>query len=148
MLGRIVERDRVIEMGASLCEVPGMQERQTHDAAPDHEGPGRALFFRQRRKLGGERTHHVAVEGDKVRDPHAIENGEQQHGIFSRLSESVRSFDEKTRPVDGGSGLWRRIASQMKQRRYELHLELDLIVAERWRAWQGRDQVERARQLF
>ena len=111
MLGRIVEPDRVIEMGASLCEVPGMQEGQTHMAMPDHERASRALLFRQRQKLGGELTHHVAVEGDKVRDPQAIKNGEQQEGIFRRLSESLRSFDEKTRPVDGGSGFRRCIAA-------------------------------------
>ena len=134
MFRRIVKRDRAIEMGSSVCDVPGMEEGQTHLAMRDHGRPCRALLFRQPRKLDGQLTHHVAVEGDKVCDPQAVKNGEQQKRIFRRLSESLRLFNQKTRPVHGGSGFGRRIAAKVEERGDELDLKLYLLAAQRGRA--------------
>src|SRR5271165_3229855 len=115
---------------------------------PDHEWPGRALSFRQRQKSDGKLTHHVTVERDKVRDPQAVKDGEQQERIFRRLSESLGLFDQETRALDRGSGFGRRVAANVEERGYKLHLKLDLIAAQCGCAWQGRDQVERASELF
>ena len=72
-----------------------MKEGQTHLAMADHQRASRALCLGQRQKLGGKLSHHVAVEGDKVRDPKAIKDREQQQGIFRRLSARVRLFDQQ-----------------------------------------------------
>src|SRR5262249_8878995 len=115
---------------------------------PDHERRSCTLLIRQSQKLHGKLAHHVAVEGDKVRDPMAVKNREQQQWIFRRLSERFSLFEEETRPVHGGSGFWRRVAADMKKWGYEFHLKLNLQATHVGRAWQGRDHVECAFELF
>src|SRR5271157_3798331 len=115
---------------------------------PDHEWPCRALFFRQRQELDGKLARHVAVERDKVRDPQAVKDGEQQQRIFRRLSERLRLFNQQASALDRCSRFWRRVAPDMEEGGYKLHLKLDLIATQRGCAWQSRDQVERASELF
>ena len=95
MRSRLVEHDRLVEMRSSISDVPGMEERQTHLAMPVHERRGRALLLSQRQKLDGEFLRHVAIEGDKVRNPKAIKDREQQQRVFGRLSKRVRLFNQR-----------------------------------------------------
>ena len=62
---------------------------------PNHERDPCALLLGQRQKLNGKLVHHVAIEGDKVCDPKAIKNREQQQGIFRNLPEFVRLFNQR-----------------------------------------------------
>jgi hypothetical protein len=134
MLRRIVKRNRLIEMSSRVYDVSRVQEGQTHLAMPDHDRPGHALRLRQRQKLDGKFTHHVAIEGDKIRDPQAVKNGVQQQGIFRELAELARAFNQRTRSLDGSSGFRCGVAADMQERRYQLHVKLDLIAAQRGRA--------------
>src|SRR5262249_22131320 len=87
MLGIVVERKRAIEMRSPICDIPCMQQGQTHGAMPKHQRSRRALLFCEGQELDRKLAHHVAVERYKVRDPQAVKNGKQQQWIFGRLSE-------------------------------------------------------------
>src|SRR6516162_3710591 len=95
-----------------------------------HERPGRSLLIREGHELPGKVTHHVAVERHKVSDPKAVENGEQQQWIFRRLSACLGLFDQKTRPLHGGPGFWRRVAAGVEERGYECNLEFDFFATQ------------------
>ena len=134
MFPRIVKRDRAIEMGSRFCDVPAMQQGQAHEAMPYHKRSGGILLLRERQELSGKLKRNLAVELDKLRDPQAVKDGEQQQRIFRGLSERARLFHQRARPLDRGSGFWRRVAPDMQERGYELHVKFDLIAAQRGRA--------------
>ena len=91
---------------------------------------------------------YVAIEGDKVRNPKTIKDREQQQGIFGRFSERMRLFNQRARPLDRSSGFRRRVTADMQERRYQLHVKLDLLAPKRRRARQGCDHVERTSKLL
>ena len=64
-------------MSSPICDIPCMQQGQTHEAMPKHQRSRRALLFCEGQELDRKLTHHVAVEGYKVRDPNAVKNGKQ-----------------------------------------------------------------------
>ena len=97
MLGRIVKRDRPIEMRSAFRDVSRKQQGNAHEAMPDHERDCRALFLGERQELRRKIAHHVAIERHEVRDPEAIEDREQQQRVFGRLSERFSLLDQQTR---------------------------------------------------
>src|SRR5262245_4423731 len=148
MLGRIVERNRAIQMRSPIYDVPCMQQGQAHEAMPHHEGPRRFLLICKGQELDSKLTHHVAVERDKVRDPKAVENREQQQWIFRRFSERFSLLDQQTCPLHGRPGFQRRVAADMEEWGYECNLKLDFFATQGGRGGQGRDLVERTPELF
>src|SRR5262249_51193226 len=115
---------------------------------PHHEGPRRFLLICKGQKLDSKLTHHVAVERDKVRDPKAVENREQQQWIFRRFSERFSLLDQQTCPLHGRPGFQRRVAADMEEWGYECNLKLDFFATQGGRGGQGRDLVERTPELF
>src|SRR5215469_10692131 len=115
---------------------------------PHHEGPRRRLLVCEGQELGSKLTHHVAIERDKVGDPKAVENREQQQWIFRRLSERFSLFDQQTCPLHGRPRFRRRVASDMEEWGYECNLKLDFFATQGGRGGQDRDLVERTLELF
>src|SRR5215475_10271856 len=115
---------------------------------PHHEGPRRFLLICKGQKLDSKLTHHVAVERDKVRDPKAVENREQQQWIFRRFSERFSLLDQQTCPLHGRPGFQRRVAADMEEWGYECNLKLDFFATQGGRGGQGCDLVERTPELF
>jgi hypothetical protein len=113
-----------------------------------HEWPARPLLIRESEELDSKLTHHVAVERDKIRDPKAIKNREQQHWIFRRLSERFSLFDQQPCPLNSRPGFRRGVAFDMEQRGYECDLKLDFFTTQGKRRGQGCDLVERTPELF
>ena len=77
MLGRIVERERLIEMRSAVRDVSREQQGSPHEAMPNHERDGRPLLLGERQELRRKVARHVAVERHKVRDPEAVEDRKQ-----------------------------------------------------------------------
>ena len=148
MLGRIVKRDRLIEMRSAFRDVSRTQQGHAHEAMPDHERNGRPLLLGERQELRRKLAHHVAVERHKVRDPEAVEDREQQQRVFGRLSERFSLFDQQTCPLHGRFGFRRGIPFDMDEGVYERDLKLDLLATQRGRGGQGRDLVKGARELL
>src|SRR5262245_44017586 len=65
MLGRIVERNRAIQMRSPVYDVPCMQQGQAHEAMPHHEWPRRFLLFCEGQEFDSKLTHQA------VEDPQA-----------------------------------------------------------------------------
>jgi hypothetical protein len=63
MLGRIVERERTIEVCSTFCKLSSVQHGHAHDAMPDHERACCALFLCQFQELGCAVATDIAVEG-------------------------------------------------------------------------------------
>ena len=57
MLGRIVKRDRPIEMRSALHEVSCVQQGRAHEAMPDHERNGSPLLLGERQELRRKLAH-------------------------------------------------------------------------------------------
>src|SRR6516225_9826553 len=148
MLGRIVERNRAIQMRSPVYDVPCMQQGQAHEAMPHHEWPRRFLLICEGQEFDSKLTHHVAVERDKVRDPKAVKNREQQQWIFRWLSERFSLLDQQSCPLHGRPGFRRRVAVDMEEWGYECNLKLDFFATQGGRRDQGRDLVERPPELF
>src|SRR5215831_9428197 len=148
MLGRIVERNRSIQMRSPVYDVPCMQQGQAHEAMPHHEWPRRFLLICEGQEFDSKLTHHVAVERDKVRDPKAVKNREQQQWIFRWLSERFSLLDQQTCPLHGRPGFRRRVAADMEEWGYECNLKLDFFATQDGRGGQGCDLVERTPELF
>jgi hypothetical protein len=51
MLGRIVKRDRLVEVRSPLCDIPRMQQGSAHETMPDHERDCRPLLLGERQEL-------------------------------------------------------------------------------------------------
>ena len=113
MLGRIVERDRPIEVHPAFRDVSREQQGSAHEAMPDHERSRRSLLLGERQELRRKLARHVAIERDAVRDPEAVEDGEQQQWIFGRLSERFSLFDQQTCPLRSRLGFRRGIPFDM-----------------------------------
>src|SRR5215831_3411384 len=148
MLGRIVERNRSIQMRSPVYDVPCMQQGQAHEAMPHHEWPRRFLLICEGQEFDSKLTHHVTVECDKVRDPKAVKNREQQQWIFRWLSERFSLLDQQTCPLHGRPGFRRCVAVDMEEWGYECNLKLDFFATQGGRRGQGRDLVERTPELF
>src|SRR5215471_3509662 len=115
---------------------------------PDHERRRRRLLLRERQELDGKLTHHVAVERHQFLDPEEVENGEQQERVFRSFSERFSLFDQQACPLHSRSGFRRRVATNMQEWGYERYLKLDLFATQRGCGGQGRDLVERKRDLL
>ena len=148
MLGRIVKRERLIEMRSALRDVSREQQGSAHEAMPNHERDCRLLLLGERQELRRKLAHHVAVERHGVRDPKAVEDRKQQQRVFGRLAERFSLFDQQTCPLHSRLGFRRRIAFDMDEWSYERDLKLDLLATQRGRGGQGRDLVEGARELL
>src|SRR6266516_3104232 len=148
MLGRIVERNRAIQMRSPVYDVSCMQQGQAHEAMSHHEWPRRFLLICEGQELDSKLTHHVAVERYKVRDPKAVKNREQQQWIFRRLSERFSLFDQQSCPLNSRPGFRRRVAADMEEWGYECNLKLDFFTTQGGRWGQGCDLVERTPELF
>ena len=114
---------------------------------PDQERDFRLLLLGESQELCGKLATGVAVERHKVRDPEAVEDREQQQRIFERLSELLRSLDQRACPLDGRFDFRRGIPIDVDERSYERDLKLDLLTTQRRRAGQGRDLHQRPREL-
>ena len=64
-----------------------------------------------------------------------------------RFAERFGLFDQQTGPLCGRLGFRRGIAFDMEERGYQRDLKLDLLATQRRRAGQGRDLLERTREL-
>ena len=122
MLRRIVERDRTIEVHSAFCDISRKQQGSAHDAMPDHERTCRPLLLGERQELRRKGARDVAIECYCVRDPEAVEDGEQQQWIFGRLSERVSLFDQQTCPLRSRLVFRRGIPFDMEERGYERDL--------------------------
>ena len=115
---------------------------------PDHERDCCPLLLGERQELRRKLAHHVAVERHIVRDPEAVEDREQQQRVFGRLSERFSLFDQQTCLLRSRLGFRRGIAFDVHRAGYERDLKLDLLATQRGRGGQGRDLVERTRELL
>ena len=115
MLGRIVKRDRAIEMRSPLRDVSRIRQGDAHEAMPDHERDCRPLLLGERQELRRKLAHHVAVERHIVRDPEAVEDREQQQRVFGRLSERFSLFDQQTCLLHSRLGFRRGIPFDMDE---------------------------------
>src|SRR6516165_1677834 len=147
MLGRIIKRDRAIEMRSRIRDVPGRQQGHTHEAMPDHERNGRPLRLRERQELCRKLAYHVALEGDVVRDPEAVENRKQQQRILRGLSERLRLFDQQTCLINSRLGFRSSVSFDMDEWSNKGDLKLDLLAAQGRRRRQGRHLGKRASML-
>ncbi len=77
MFGRIVKRERLIEMRSAFRDVSREQQGSAHEAMPNHERDYRLLLLGERQELRRKLARHVAVERHGVRDPKAVEDREQ-----------------------------------------------------------------------
>ena len=116
MLGRIVKRDRLIEMRSAFRDVPRTQQGNAHEAMPDHERNRGSLFLGKRQELGRKSRHHIAIECHEVCDPEAVEDGEQQQRIFGWLSERFSLFDQQACPLCCRFGFRRSKSFDMDER--------------------------------
>ena len=57
MLGRIVKRDRLIEVRSAFRDVSRTQQRHAHEAMPDHERARRSLLLGERQELRRKLAH-------------------------------------------------------------------------------------------
>ena len=73
------------------------------------------LLLGKRQELRRKLAQHVAVECDKVRDPDAVEDREQQQRVFERLSERFSLFDQQTCPLRSRLGFRRSITFDMDE---------------------------------
>ncbi len=94
---------------------------------PDHERDRRSLLLGERQELRRKLAQRVAIERHIVRDPEAIEDGEQQQRVFERLSERFGLFDQQARPLHGRLGFRRGMTFDVHERGYERDLKLDLL---------------------
>ena len=144
MLGRIVKRERAIEMLSAFRDVSREQQGNAHEAMPDHERDRRPLLLGERQELRCELAQSVAVECHKVRDPKAVEDREQQQRVFGRLAERFSLFDQQTCSLRSRLGFRRGVPFDMDERGYERHLKLDLA-RDAARAWRARSRSGQAR---
>ena len=142
MLGRIVKRDRSIEMRSALRDVSRVQQGNAHESMPNHERDCRCLLLGERQELRRKLAHRFAVERHEVRDPEAVEDREQQQWVFGRLSERFSLFDQQTCPLRSRLGFRRGIAFDMHEWGYERDLKLDLL-RDAARAWRARSRSGR-----
>ena len=82
-----------------------------------------------------------------VRDPEAVEDREQQQGIFGRLSERFGLFDQQTCPLRSRLGFRCGKPFDMEEWGYERDLKLDLLATQRGSGRQGRDLVQGSGEL-
>jgi len=109
---------------------------------PNHQRNRRPLLLGQRQELRRELPRSVTVERNKVPDPAAIEDQEQQQRVFGRLAEVFRSFDQQTRLLRSGLGFRRGVPVDMDKWSYERDLKSDPLATQRRRVGQGRDLLE------
>jgi hypothetical protein len=145
MLGRIIKRERPIEMRSRFDEVPRPQQGKTHKAMPYHKGNRGFLFLGERQEMGHEIATRIGVprEGRVIE---AVEDREQQQRIFGRLSQRLRLFDQQACPLRDRLG--RRIPFDQGERDYQRDLKLDLFAPQRGSGRQGLDLVDGTRELL
>jgi hypothetical protein len=147
MLGRIVKRDRLIEVRAAFREVSRTRQGNTRDAMAYQERSRGSLFLGACQELRCKLTHSVAIECHIVRDPNAVESGEHQQRVLGRLSERFSLFYQQTCSLRSRRGFRCGIAFDMNERGYERDLKLDLLATQRWRGRHGRKLAEGTSEL-
>src|SRR4029077_11975275 len=148
MLGRIVKRDRLIEVRATFRDVSRTRQGNTHDAMGYQERSRGSLFLGECQELRCKLTYGVAVERHIIRDPNAVESGEQQQRVFGRLSERFSVFYQQTCSLRSRRGFRCSIAFDMNERGYERDLKRDLLAPQRGCGGQGRNLAEGASELL
>ena len=86
MLGRIVKRNRLIEMRSPFRDIPGIQQESAHEAMPDHERKQRFLLLRERQEVRRKVANYVAIERHESCDAETIENRKHQQRVFGRFA--------------------------------------------------------------
>ena len=71
MLGRVVKRDRPIQVPLARRDFPSKHQGKSHEAMPFHKRECRPLRLRQREELRREIANDVAVESHIARDQKA-----------------------------------------------------------------------------
>ena len=104
----IVKRERSIEVCSALDQKSPVNSKEIPMIrCPIMSGTGRSLFFGERQKLRGKLAHRIAIERHEVRDPKAVEDGEQQQRVFGGSpSASACSINEMC-PLGGRLGFRR-----------------------------------------
>jgi hypothetical protein len=148
MLGRVVKLPRAIELCSAFRDISRNQQGKAHKAVPNHQRGCCPLLSSERQELGRKLAHHVAVKRHVIRHPEAVEHGEQQQWVFRRLSKRFSLFDQQTCPLHGCLGFLGGIAFDREEWGYERDLKLDLFATQRGRGGQGRNLVERKRDLL
>jgi hypothetical protein len=115
---------------------------------PDNKRDGCPLLLRECQELRGKFADNLAVERDKVRDPRAPKDREQQQRVFRRLSKRFRLVDQQTGLLHRRFGFRRRVTFGVHQSIHKSNLELDLLTAQCGRAGLGRDLRKRTRKLL
>jgi hypothetical protein len=95
MLDSIVARDSLIELRSAFRQNARTQQGSAHEAMPNHERDRRPLLLGEGEELLGKIARDIAIEHHRVRDPKAVEDGEQQQRVFRALSERFGSPDQQ-----------------------------------------------------
>lgn len=148
MLGRIIKRDAAVLMHPPVGEVSGAQQGGAHGAMTDHQRDFHPLLLGEAEKPRRQLAHHVAIEGDVVRGPDAVEDNKQQQRIFGRLAERVGAFNQQTGLLFGRLSFRSGKSFGVDERGDDGDLELDLFPAQSRRRRQRCDLIERAPDLF
>jgi len=74
MLGRIVKRDRLVEVRPAWPDFAAAQQGAADETMSDHDRNGVALLARQRKELRREIRGHLLIEGHVVYGPKAVQN--------------------------------------------------------------------------
>src|SRR6516225_8872682 len=114
----------------------------------NHARDRRPLLLGEGEELRGEIARDVALERHRVRDPEAVQDGEQQQRVFGALSERFSSFDQEMCPFRSGLGFRRGKPFDVAEWSYERDLKLDLLTTQRGRRRQGRSLAKRTRELL
>jgi hypothetical protein len=148
MLDGIVARNSLIEVCSAFRQSSRTQQGSAHEAMPNHERDRRPLLLGEGEELRGKIARDVAFERHGVRDPEAVEDGEQQQRVFRALSERFSSFDQKMCSLRSGLGFRRGKSLDVAEWGYERYLKLDLLTPQCGRLRQGRNLVKRTRELL
>src|ERR1700758_1231392 len=98
---------------------------------PNHELNYCSLLLGERQELCRKIAYDVAIECQIVRNPEAVENGEQQQRIFGWLAECFSLFDQQTCLLRSRLGFRRSVAFDMHEWCYKRDLMLDLLATHR-----------------
>ena len=117
MLGGIIKRERLIVVRSALRDVPRDSNELPMRRCPIINGTVALCFLGERQELRRKLAQSVAIERQKVRDPEAVQDREQQQRVLGRLSERFSLFDQQTRPLHSRLGFRRSITFDMHKRR-------------------------------
>ena len=82
MLDGIVTRNSLIEVRSAFRQSSRNQQRSAHEAMPNHERDRRPRLVGEGEELRGKIAGDVAMERQRVREPEAVKDGEQQQRVL------------------------------------------------------------------